>query len=68
MVSLTWNIKLNATNEQTGKKFHRHRQQFGGHQHELEGVVMGKAGQIYDGRRLFDLGGGHTVQFTDHVS
>ena len=46
---------------------HRHRQQYGGYQRE-GGTVKGKEGQIYGEKRLFALGGGHTVQYTDHVS
>ena len=46
---------------------HRHRQQYGGYQRE-GGIVKGKEGQIYGEKRSSALGGGHTVQYIDHVS
>ena len=46
---------------------HRHRPQCGGHQREGVGGRKGKGGQTCGDGRWLDLGGGHTVQYTDHV-
>ena len=60
------NKQTNKTNEQT----HRHRKQYGDYQRgrglwgENEEV---KGGQMYGYARRLNLGGEHTVQYTDDV-
>ena len=49
-------------------KIHGHRQQYDGYRGTGGGdLVKGKGDQIHHDRR-FDFGGGHTVQYTGHVS
>ena len=53
-------------NKQDKQQKHRHRKQHGGYQKERGCRGGGKGGQIH-GDGSFDLGGEHTMQYTDDV-